>query len=43
MAIVCLDMDGVLVPEIWISCGEKMGVSDLGRTMRVKPERVLVC
>ena len=38
MTIVCLDMEGVVVPEIWIAFGEKMSVSNLGRTMRVEPE-----
>lgn len=32
MTIVCLDMEGVLAPEIWIAFDEKVGISDLRRT-----------
>ena len=34
MRIVCLDLEGVLVPEIWIAFAEKTGVDELTRTTR---------
>jgi phosphoserine/homoserine phosphotransferase len=34
MRIVCLDLEGVLVPEIWIAFAEKTGVHELTRTTR---------
>lgn len=34
MEIVCLDLEGVLVPEIWITFAEKTGLSALKRTTR---------
>lgn len=34
MNIACLDFEGVLVPEIWISVAEKTGISDLRLTTR---------
>ena len=37
MRIVCLDLEGVLVPEIWIAFAEKTGVSELTRTTRDEP------
>ena len=37
MRIVCLDLEGVLVPEIWIAFAEKTGVAELTRTTRDEP------
>lgn len=34
MTIVCLDMEGVLVPEIWIAFAEKVGIPEFKRTTR---------
>ena len=38
MRIVCLDLEGVLVPEIWIAFAEKTGVDELTRTTRDEPD-----
>ncbi|MDO4833067.1 MAG: bifunctional phosphoserine phosphatase/homoserine phosphotransferase ThrH [Clostridia bacterium] len=38
MNIVCLDMEGVLVPEIWIAFAEKTGIPELKRTTRDEPD-----
>lgn len=38
MNIVCLDMEGVLVPEIWIAFSEASGVPELRRTTRDEPD-----
>ena len=38
MNIVCLDMEGVLVPEIWIEFAEATGISELRRTTREEPD-----
>ena len=38
MQIVCLDLEGVLIPEIWVAFSEKTGVSDLTRTTRDEPD-----
>lgn len=38
MQIVCLDLEGVLVPEIWIAFAEKTGVEALKRTTRDEPD-----
>ena len=32
MNIVCLDLEGVLAPEIWVAFAEKAGIPDLMRT-----------
>ena len=37
MHIVCLDLEGVLVPEIWIEFAERTGISALRRTTRDEP------
>ena len=37
-AIVTLDMEGVLTPEIWIAVAEKTGIAALGRTTRDEPD-----
>ncbi len=38
MNIVCLDLEGVLVPEIWIAFAEETGISELKRTTRDEPD-----
>lgn len=38
MNIVCLDMEGVLVPEIWIAFAEASGIPELKRTTRDEPD-----
>jgi phosphoserine/homoserine phosphotransferase len=36
--IVCLDLEGVLVPEIWIAFSEASGIPELRRTTRDEPD-----
>ena len=36
--IACLDLEGVLVPEIWINVAERTGIAELRRTTRDKPD-----
>ena len=38
MNVVCLDMEGVLVPEIWIAFSEKSGIPELRITTRDEPD-----
>lgn len=38
MQIVCLDLEGVLVPEIWIAFAEQSGIPELARTTRDEPD-----
>ena len=38
MQIVCLDLEGVLIPEIWIACAERTGIDSLRRTTRDEPD-----
>ena len=38
MNIVCLDMEGVLVREIWIAFAEESGIPELRRTTRDEPD-----
>ena len=38
MDVVCLDMEGVLVPEIWIAFSEASGIPELKRTTRDEPD-----
>jgi phosphoserine/homoserine phosphotransferase len=38
MQIVCLDLEGVLVPEIWIAFAERTGIADFRRTTRDEPD-----
>ena len=38
MNMVCLDLEGVLVPEIWIALSEESGIPELRRTTRVEPD-----
>ena len=37
MQIVCLDLEGVLVPEIWIEFSKRTGIPELMRTTRDEP------
>ena len=37
MNIVCLDLEGVLVPEIWIGFAERTGIPEFRRTTRDEP------
>lgn len=38
MNMVCLDLEGVLVPEIWIALSEESGIPELRRTTRDEPD-----
>ena len=38
MNIVCLDLEGVLVPEIWVAFAEETGISELKKTTRDEPD-----
>ena len=38
MNIVCLDLEGVLVPEIWIAFAKESGIPELKRTTRDEPD-----
>ena len=38
MNIVCLDLEGVLVPEIWIEFAKESGISELEKTTREEPD-----
>lgn len=38
MQIVCLDLEGVLIPEIWIEFSERTGIPELSRTTRDEPD-----
>lgn len=38
MIIACLDLEGVLVPEIWIEFSERTGIPELRRTTRDEPD-----
>ena len=38
MNVVCLDLEGVLVPEIWIAFAEKTGIPEFRRTTRDEPD-----
>ena len=37
MNLVCLDLEGVLVPEVWINVAKKTGIEALKRTTRDEP------
>ena len=37
MQVVCLDLEGVLIPEIWIAFAERTGIADFRRTTRDEP------
>ena len=38
MQIVCIDLEGVLVPEIWIAFSQRTGIPELARTTRDEPD-----
>lgn len=38
MNIVCLDLEGVLVPEIWVAFAEETGIPELKKTTRDEPD-----
>ena len=38
MQVVCLDMEGVLVPEIWIEFAKRTGITEFTRTTRDEPD-----
>ncbi len=38
MIITCLDLEGVLVPEIWVAFAEKSGIEELKKTTRDEPD-----
>jgi phosphoserine/homoserine phosphotransferase len=38
MQIVCLDLEGVLIPEVWIEFSKATGISELARTTRDEPD-----
>lgn len=38
MKVVCLDLEGVLIPEIWVAVAEKTGVDGLKKTTRDEPD-----
>ena len=38
MEIACLDLEGVLIPEIWVAFAEKTGIDELKRTTRDEPD-----
>lgn len=38
MNIVCLDLEGVLVPEIWVTFAEETGIPELKKTTRDEPD-----
>jgi phosphoserine / homoserine phosphotransferase len=38
MNVVCLDLEGVLVPEIWIAFAERTGIAEFRRTTRDEPD-----
>jgi len=38
MQVVCLDLEGVLIPEIWIAFAERTGISEFRRTTRDEPD-----
>ena len=38
MQVVCLDLEGVLIPEIWIEFSKRTGIAELTRTTRDEPD-----
>ena len=38
MQVVCLDLEGVLIPEIWIAFAERTGIVEFRRTTREEPD-----
>ncbi len=43
MNVICFDIEGVLIPEIWIKFAEKVGVDDLKVTTRDIPDYDELC
>ena len=38
MLIVCLDLEGVLIPEVWVEFARRSGIGSLTRTTRDEPD-----
>jgi len=38
MQVICLDLEGVLVPDIWIAFSKRTGIAELSRTTRDEPD-----
>ena len=38
MLVVCLDLEGVLMPEVWVDVAERTGIPELRRTTRAEPD-----
>ena len=38
MLVICLDLEGVLIPEIWVNVAESTGIPELRRTTRDEPD-----
>ena len=38
MQMICLDLEGVLVPEIWIAFAQRTGIPEFSRTTRDEPD-----
>ena len=38
MQVICLDLEGVLVPEIWIAFSQRTGIPEFARTTRDEPD-----
>ena len=38
MLVVCLDLEGVLMPEVWVNVAERTGIEGLRRTTRDEPD-----
>ena len=38
MEIACLDLEGVLVPEVWINVADRTGIEELRQTTRDVPD-----
>ena len=38
MLVVCLDLEGVLMPEVWVDVAERTGIPELRRTTRDEPD-----
>ncbi|HMM84301.1 bifunctional phosphoserine phosphatase/homoserine phosphotransferase ThrH [Azohydromonas sp.] len=38
MQVVCLDLEGVLIPEIWIAFSQRTGIAEFSRTTRDEPD-----
>ena len=38
MLVMCLDLEGVLMPEVWVNVAERTGIEELRRTTRDEPD-----